>query len=92
MSRIVDYIRTNHPGGRLRIEGHADTDPIKRTRGKYHCNWEISFARAHSVMHFLISKGGFDPKRVVCESYGHYHPKDPGNKSRNRRVEIVIAR
>ena len=46
MGRIVNYIRTNHPNGLLRIEGHADSDPIRRTRGKYHCNWALSFERA----------------------------------------------
>ena len=91
MGRIVDYIRTNHPNGLLRIEGHSDTDPIRQTRGKYHCNWELSFERAHSVMHFLVSKGGFDPRRVVCESYGEYHPKDQRVKSKNCRGETVIA-
>jgi chemotaxis protein MotB len=91
MGQIVEFIRKNHPNGLLRIEGHSDTDPIRRTKNRYHCNWELSFERAHAVMHFLVEKGKFDPQRVVCEAYGEYHPQDPGNKSKNRRVEIVIG-
>lgn len=91
MGDVVRYIRTNHPNGTLRIEGHSDTDPIRRTRGRFHCNWDLSFERSHAVMHHLVERGGFDPRRVVCEAWGEFHPKDARNKSRNRRVEIVIA-
>jgi chemotaxis protein MotB len=91
MAQVAEYIRKNHPNGMLRVEGHSDCDPIRRTKSKYHCNWELSFERAHAVMHFLVDKGGFDPHRVVCEAYGEYQPVDPKVKSKNRRVEIVIA-
>lgn len=92
MGQVVDYIRKHHPGATLRVEGHSDTDPIRRTRSRYHCNWELSFERAHAVLHYLIEKGGFDPRHVICEAYGEYHPQDAANKSRNRRVEIVVAK
>jgi chemotaxis protein MotB len=92
MSRIVDYIRKNHAGGMIRIEGHSDSDPIRRTKSKFHCNWELSFQRAHAVMHFLTEKGQVDPHHVVCEAYGEYQPQTAGDKSKNRRVEIVLAR
>jgi flagellar motor protein MotB len=91
MAQVAEYIRKNHPNGMLRVEGHSDTDPIRKSKSKYHCNWELSFERAHAVMHFLIEKGGFDPRRIVCEAYGEFQPVDPKVKSRNRRVEIVIA-
>lgn len=91
MGAIVDYIKKNHPGGMIRVEGHSDSDPIRRTKSKYHCNWELSFERSHAVTHWLVEKGRFDPARVVCEAHGEFHPLDPANKSKNRRVEIVIA-
>jgi len=92
MVHVADYIRKNHPDGMIRVEGHSDTDPIRRTKNRYHCNWELSFERAHAVTHYLIEKGGFDPRRVVCEAYGEFQPQDPADKSKNRRVEIVVAR
>jgi len=91
MAQLADYIRKNHPNGLLRVEGHSDSDPIKRTKSKFHCNWELSFERAHAVMHYLTEKAGFDPRRMVCEAYGEYQPIDPRVKSKNRRVEIVIS-
>jgi len=91
MAKIADYIRKNHPGGLIRVEGHSDSDPIRRTKAKFHCNWELSFQRAHAVMHFLVEKGQVDPHHMVCEAYGEFQPQNPGDKSKNRRVEIVIA-
>ncbi|HLF94172.1 MAG TPA: OmpA family protein [Planctomycetota bacterium] len=91
MSQIAEYIRRHPGGGMLRVEGHSDADPIRRSKSKFHCNWELSFERAHAVMHYLVDKGGFDPHRVVCEAYGEFQPLDPRIKSKNRRVEIVIA-
>ena len=91
MAEVAEYIRRNHPGGLIRVEGHSDSDPIRRTKSKYHCNWELSFERSHAVVHHLVEKGGFDPKRVVCEAHGEFHPAHPSNKAKNRRVEIVIA-
>ncbi|HLY09872.1 MAG TPA: OmpA family protein [Planctomycetota bacterium] len=91
MAKIADYIRKNHPGGLIRVEGHSDSDPIRRTKAKFHCNWELSFQRAHAVTHFLVEKGQVDPHHMVCEAYGEYQPQNPGDKSKNRRVEIVIS-
>ncbi|HZE97494.1 MAG TPA: flagellar motor protein MotB [Planctomycetota bacterium] len=92
MGKIADYIRKNQNGGMIRVEGHSDSDPIRRTKGKFHCNWDLSFQRAHAVMHFLVDKGQVDPHQLVCEAYGEYQPQNPGDKSKNRRVEIVLAR
>jgi len=92
MAKIAEYIRKNHGGGLIRVEGHSDSDPIRRTKGKFHCNWDLSFQRAHAVMHFLTEKGNVDQHRMVCEAFGDSVPLSPTDKSKNRRVEIVIAR
>jgi len=92
MGAVMDYIRKHHAGGRIRVEGHSDSDPIRRTKSKYHCNWELSFERAHAVAHYLVDKGRLDPARLVCEAHGEHHPVEPGNKAKNRRVEIVLSR
>jgi flagellar motor protein MotB len=92
MAKIAEYIRKNHGGGLIRVEGHSDSDPIRRTKGKFHCNWDLSFQRAHAVMHFLAEKGSVDQHRMVCEAFGDSQPLSSTDKSKNRRVEIVIAR
>ena len=91
MAQIVDYIRKNHAGGLIRVEGHSDSDPIRKSKGKFHCNWDLSFERAHTVVHFLVDKGHVDSHRLVCEAFAENQPQSPSDKSKNRRVEIVIA-
>jgi flagellar motor protein MotB len=92
LAQVVDVVKKHAaPGSLIRVEGHADSDPIRRTKSKYHCNWELSFERAHAVVHFMIDKG-MDPKQLACDCYGEYQPQDAKNKSKNRRVEIVISR
>ena len=78
----------NYP---IRIEGHTDDTPV--VGGKYKSNWELSVARAISVLRYLISKG-LDPKKMSVAGYGPYkpiYPNDtPEHRARNRRVDIVI--
>lgn len=92
LSEVSALVRTSHKGSMIRVEGHADSDPIRRTKSKYHCNWELSFERAHAVVHYLIDKGGFDAKHLSADCFGDTQPLDPKNKAKNRRVEIVVTR
>lgn len=87
---VLDLVKKDFAGSMIRVEGHSDADPIRRTKSKYHCNWELSFERAHAVAHYLVEKGGLDPKRLAVDCYGEHQPQDARNKSKNRRVEIVI--
>jgi|SRR6185295_5552326 len=91
MVKIAEYIKKNHSGGLIRVEGHSDSDPIRKTKGKFHCNWDLSFERAHSVVHYLVEKGHVDSHRLVCEAFAENQPQSPNDKSKNRRVEIVIG-
>src|SRR5688572_18979682 len=61
LAELADSIRKAAKDSLIRVEGHADSDPIRRTKSKYHCNWELSFERAHAVVHYLVDKAGFDP-------------------------------
>jgi len=92
LAEVSDAVRKTHKGSMIRVEGHADSDPIRHTKSKYHCNWELSFERAHAVVHYLIDKAGFDAKHLSADCYGDTQPLDPKNKAKNRRVEIVVAR
>lgn len=91
MGQVAAYLKKNHPTGRIRVEGHSDADPIRRTKAQFHCNWELSFERAHAVLHHLVEKGGVAAGRIVCEAHAEHDPAVPGEKSKNRRVELVIA-
>jgi len=76
----------------IRVEGHTDDLPIHTAR--YPSNWELSVARATSVVQELIRSLGFPPERLSATGYGEYRPRVPNtsdaNRQLNRRVSIVI--
>ncbi len=78
----------------IRIEGHTDSDPIKSD--KYPSNWELSSARASSVVRHLIDNYNFNPAIFIASGYADTVPVAQGNsesaKQKNRRVEIVILK
>lgn len=78
----------------VRVEGHADNLPINTLQ--FPSNWELSSARSIAVTRFLIEKYGMDPRRMSSLGYGEYRPLYPNtteeNRSKNRRVDIVILR
>lgn len=91
LAGIADTLK-NSPG-RIIIEGHTDNVPL--SSGKYSSNWELSTARAASVLNFFIAKG-VDPNRFSIAGYGEYRPvadnaTDDG-RAKNRRVEMVISK
>ncbi len=76
----------------LRVDGHTDSDPIHTP--KYASNWELSAARAISVVKYLISKG-VPPERLAATGFGEFHPLDPRDteeaKAKNRRIELKLT-
>lgn len=75
----------------LRVEGHTDDVPINTTR--FPSNWELSSARASSVIR-LFQNRGVVPQRMVAVGLGEYQPADSNDtaegRNRNRRVTVVI--
>jgi len=76
----------------LRVDGHTDNRPIRTTQ--FPSNWELSTARAISVVKFLISQG-LPPNRVAATGFGEFQPIDPDNDEiayrRNRRIELKLT-
>jgi chemotaxis protein MotB len=74
------------------IEGHTDSRPISTPR--YPSNWELSTARATSVLRYLVEQRGFPSDRIAAAGYAATHPVVPETDSaalaKNRRVEIVV--
>jgi chemotaxis protein MotB len=75
------------------IEGHTDTIPVRG--GAYRSNWELSIARAVSVVNLFIARG-IVPQQLIAAGYGEFHPAYPNdtesNRARNRRIEITLVR
>ncbi|TCT19895.1 chemotaxis protein MotB [Melghiribacillus thermohalophilus] len=88
VSKLLENI-PNH----VRVEGHTDSRPINTYR--YPSNWELSGARASSVIRYLLeAEEKLDPTRFQAVGYGDTRPvaenNSPENWRKNRRVEIVI--
>ncbi len=79
--------------GKIAIEGHTDNVPISSS--KYSSNWELSTARAASILHFFIEKG-IDPANYSIAGYAEFRPLASNateeGRQKNRRVEIVITK
>jgi chemotaxis protein MotB len=76
----------------LRVDGHTDVRPING--GQFKSNWDLSAARAISVVQYLISKG-VSPQRLVAAGFGEFQPIDTDRTeeafSRNRRIELKLT-
>ncbi len=75
----------------LRVDGHTDERPI--STAKFPSNWELSSARAISVVKFLAQQG-IAPENLVAAGFGEYQPIDDGRDEiaylRNRRIEFKL--
>jgi chemotaxis protein MotB len=77
----------------LRVEGHSDDQPIHNAQ--FRSNWELSTARAMSVLMLLVNDAGFDPSKISVAGYGQYRPVSedatPEGRRMNRRVDLVVV-
>jgi chemotaxis protein MotB len=75
------------------IEGHTDNLPVRG--GRYGSNWELSTARATSVVAILLDNYGYDAKHLTAAGYAEYKPvadnTTVAGRARNRRVDIVVS-
>ncbi len=74
------------------MEGHSDDQPIHNA--VFASNWELSAARAMTVLLLLVNETHYDPTRISVAGYGPYRPvADNGTlegRQKNRRVDLVV--
>lgn len=89
LKKIVEVI--NSLPNMINIEGHTDNVPIDNV--KFRSNWDLSSARATSVVHEFV-KEGITPPRLSAIGYGEFHPigdnKIEAGRFKNRRVVLVL--
>lgn len=87
-------IKDQYPAAQVLVEGHTDSDPLRRTKDKWGTNEGLSRARADAVRE-LLTTAGLGGTQVSTAGFGAQRLLDSGgdktSKSRNRRVEIYIA-
>lgn len=80
--------------GGVRIEGHTDNVPIHTVM--FPSNWELSTARAVTVLRYFVEQQHLPPEMLSAVGYGEYHPVATNDtiegRAKNRRVDIVITR
>ncbi|MFA5156903.1 MAG: OmpA family protein [Candidatus Omnitrophota bacterium] len=92
LDKVARVLQENVPDLNVGIEGHTDNVPIKHSGWK--SNWELSTARALSVLHYLVDEKDVLPERISAIGYGEYRPVASNDtlegRAANRRVEVVI--
>ncbi|MBV2122925.1 MAG: flagellar motor protein MotB [gamma proteobacterium symbiont of Stewartia floridana] len=92
ISKITEVIATTP--GKIIVAGHTDNIPISTRR--FRSNWELSSARAVTVVHAMLSNASIEEDRFLIQGYADSQPlvdnETAENRAQNRRVELVIRR
>ena len=85
-------VLNQNPDITVDIEGHTDSIPI---HGKYQDNWDLSLARAASIVRILTIDYQVDPMRVIASGHSQYDPVQPNSspegRALNRRTDIILS-
>ena len=100
IAKIADILRSiagDIPEGIdwvIRVDGHTDDVPLSG-QGAFKDNWELSQARALSVVRYMCDFLGIPPDRLVANGFGQYQPVNPANtpeaRAQNRRIELKFT-
>ncbi len=78
----------------IRVDGHTDNVPVSGN-GAFANNWELSQARALSVVLYMVNFLGIPPERLAANGFGQYQPLNPANtpdaRAQNRRIELKLT-
>lgn len=89
---LADVLNKNNDIDIL-IEGHTDNLPIRTAQ--YRDNWDLSVARATSIVRILVDEYKIDPKRLTASGKGEFAPRannsTPEGRAANRRTEIILS-
>lgn len=84
----VGEVLRQFPEKQVWVQGHTDDAPIKKS--EFASNWELSSARALTVVYYLQDVAGVDPRRLAAVGFGEHRPVSRSKKFKNRRIEIVL--
>ena len=95
LDKIASDLKDTYSGMPVRVYGHTDGDPIRKSRRLWQDNLDLSANRAMAVTRYLVGKG-IDPKEIETVAMGENDPvadnSTSAGKAKNRRVEIVVLR
>ena len=85
LDAVASVLNGSYAGKTIRVSGHTDTDPIKKSG--HESNYHLAFKRAYVVREYLASRG-VPVARMYLASYGPDRPA--GSKNQSRRVEVTV--
>jgi chemotaxis protein MotB len=92
LDKLTDVIKKSQ--GQVLVAGHTDNIPLGGG-GPYRSNWELSAARATSVVHHLLNYTDIEPSKMAVQGFGDSRPlvpnDSPENRAKNRRVEMTLV-
>jgi flagellar motor protein MotB len=86
LDSVANTLKSRHASQQIRIEGHTDPAPVKKTA--WDDNWDLGAARANAVRSYLTEKG---VKNMYIASFASTELKNSRNQALNRRVRIVVV-
>jgi len=90
LDQVADFLRNSD--NKIRVEGN--TDDIPPNDPLYPTNWDLSVARAVSIVRYLSEEDGIAPNRLTAAGNGEFNPlvpnTNPKNRAKNRRADLVI--
>jgi len=93
LKKVADALK-KYDNKVIRVAGHTDNVPVAKVlQNKFPTNWELSVARATTVVRFL-QDSGIPPERLIASGRGEYEPVVPNDtaegRQKNRRIEIML--
>lgn len=97
VARIISGVASDIPSGIewiIRVDGHTDNLPLSG-QGEFADNWELSQARALSVVRYMVDNLGIPPQRLAANGFGEFQPVATGDseeaRAQNRRIELKFT-
>jgi chemotaxis protein MotB len=94
LNRLARTLNSRYKPNLIRVEGHTDDVPVKKVRNQYPTNWELSTARACTVVRYLVDSASLNPRRIYPAGFAYFKPVSAAHsesaRQKNRRVEILI--
>ena len=95
LDEAISQIKATYPDADVRVEGHTDNQPIRRSKDEHKDNWDLSGNRAQAVLQYLLNHG-IASSKLGFAGYGMERPigsnSSDAAKAKNRRVEIVVIK
>ncbi len=94
LKKMAGIIKREYPGRSIRVEGHTDSTPIKKTKSRWASNWELSSSRACAVLRRLLAEDAVNTANVSAIGFADQRPVGSNDtkegRRMNRRVEIIV--